>query len=304
MRIVFMGTPDFAVASLDILVQHNYNVVGVITAPDRKAGRGRQVSTSAVKNYALANGLNILQPTNLKHPDFLKELADLKADLQIVVAFRMLPEVVWSMPSKGTFNLHASLLPQYRGAAPINWAVINGEKETGVTTFFIDHKIDTGDLLFQEKVAIQPDETAGQLHDKLMTIGAALVLKTVRAIEQDNIHPIPQRQVTDSKHAPKLFKEDGLIDWTQTTEQIYNKIRGLSPYPAAYTYLNDKLLKIYETGFQHTIHNFIPGTIESDGKTYLRFYTVDGYIDLLQLQLEGKKRMVIEDFLRGNSIQT
>ncbi|MEZ5002838.1 MAG: methionyl-tRNA formyltransferase [Chitinophagales bacterium] len=304
MRIVFMGTPDFAVASLDILVQHNYNVVGVITAPDRKAGRGRQVSTSAVKNYALANGLNILQPTNLKHPDFLKELDDLKADLQIVVAFRMLPEVVWSMPSKGTFNLHASLLPQYRGAAPINWAVINGEKETGVTTFFIDHKIDTGDLLFQEKVAIQPDETAGQLHDKLMTIGAALVLKTVRAIEQDNIHPIPQRQVTECKHAPKLFKEDGLLDWTQTTEQIYNKIRGLSPYPAAYTYLNDKLLKIYETGFQHTIHNAVPGTIESDGKTYLRFYTSDGYIDLLQLQLEGKKRMMIEDFLRGNSIQT
>ncbi|MEZ5023657.1 MAG: methionyl-tRNA formyltransferase [Chitinophagales bacterium] len=303
MRIIFMGTPDFAVASLDILVQNNYNIVGVITAPDRKAGRGRQISESAVKKYAVEHGLNILQPTNLKNEEFLTELANLKADLQIVVAFRMLPEVVWNMPPKGTFNLHASLLPQYRGAAPINWAIINGETETGVTTFFIDHKIDTGDLLFQEKVAIQPTENAGHLHDKLMTVGAALVLKTVVAIESDDTHPISQKQVVDIKHAPKIFKEDCLINWTDSTTNIFNKIRGLSPYPAAFTYLDDKVLKVYEVSFQHTIHNFTAGHLESDDKTYIRFYTNDGYIDLLELQLEGKKRMAVEDFLRGYSIE-
>lgn len=299
MRIVFMGTPDFAVKSLDILVENGFDVVGVITAPDRKAGRGRQLRKSAVKEYAETKGLNILQPTNLKSPAFLEELAALKADLQVVVAFRMLPELVWDMPPKGTFNLHASLLPQYRGAAPINWAIINGETKTGITTFFIDHKIDTGDLLFQEEVEIEADESAGSLHDKLMIAGAELVLKTAKAIEADNVSPISQKEAKEIKHAPKIFKEDCLLDWNSDVEQLYNKIRGLSPYPAAFTHLGDKTLKIYSTELHKSAHNKEVGHIESDNKTFLRFYAKNGYLNLTSIQLEGKRRMDIEDFLRG-----
>ncbi len=299
MKIVFMGTPDFAVASLDILVENDYDIVGVITAPDRHAGRGRKLRKSAVKEYAEQKGLNVLQPTNLKNTEFLEELAALEADLQVVVAFRMLPEVVWAMPSKGTFNLHASLLPQYRGAAPINWAIINGETETGATTFFIDHKIDTGDLLFQEKTYIEVDELAGELHDKLMRLGAKLVLKTTNAIKDNNIQPISQKKEINLKHAPKIFKDDCLIDWNHSSKNIYNKIRGLSPYPVAYTHLNDKVLKIYKATFEIQAHSKEIGSFDSDHKTYLKFYSKDGIINILLLQLEGKKRMDVEVFLRG-----
>jgi methionyl-tRNA formyltransferase len=304
MRIVFMGTPDFAVKSLEILVENGFQVVGVITAPDKPAGRGQQLRYSAVKTYAESKGLKVLQPTNLKHPDFLKELSGLKADLQVVVAFRMLPEVVWSMPPKGTFNLHASLLPQYRGAAPINWAIINGETKTGVTTFFIEHEIDTGDLLFQEEVLIEPTENAGSLHDKLMNAGAQLVLKTVQAIEHNQIHPIPQKSDTPIQHAPKIFKENCLIQWNLDAMHIYNTIRGLSPYPAAYTYLGDKILKIFEATVQlHPVEHPV-GSFETDYKTYLKFFASNGSLVIKVLQLEGKRKMNIEEFLRGmNSLK-
>src|SRR5471030_1888958 len=248
MRIVFMGTPEFAVASLDALVKAGLEVVGVITAPDKPAGRGQKLSESAVKQYAVANGLKVLQPEKLKNPEFLEELKSLKADLQVVVAFRMLPEVVWNMPPRGTLNLHASLLPQYRGAAPINWAIINGEKESGVTTFFLKHEIDTGDILFTEKVTLNGHETAGELHDRLMNKGAGLLVKTVKGVESGRYSEHPQSQLIEGaelKHAPKIFKEDCLIDWNNTAENIYNKIRGLSPSPTAYTVFNDKILKIF-----------------------------------------------------------
>lgn len=303
-RIVFMGTPDFAVASLDILVQNGYNVVGVITAPDKPAGRGLQLQQSAVKQYAVSKGIHVLQPEKLKNPAFLEELQALKADLQVVVAFRMLPEVVWNMPPLGTINVHASLLPNYRGAAPINWAIINGEKQSGVTTFKLQHEIDTGDILFSQSVDIRDDETAGELHDDLMATGAGLLLKTVQALASGNAKETPQAHIKaeDIKHAPKIFKEDCQIKWEQPVEQVYNLVRGLSPYPAAWTTLNGKGLKIFKATREHAKPSVAPGEVISDNKTYLKIAAADGYLSLLEIQLEGKKRMDIEAFLRGNKI--
>lgn len=303
LRIVFMGTPEFAVESLDILVQNNYDIAAVITAPDKPAGRGQKINISAVKQYALEKNLNILQPVKLKDPEFLQTLKDLNANLFIVVAFRMLSEVVWSMPELGTFNLHASLLPQYRGAAPINWAIMNGEKETGVTTFFLQHEIDTGDVLFSEKTKILPEDDASSLHDKLKFIGAKLTLKTVQAIEQGNVQPQPQPDL-EIKHAPKIFKEDCLLDFNWDVERIHNKVRGLSPFPAAYTHLNDKVLKIYKTEVQKIHGDVSNGFFDSDEKTYLRVKCENGWLNILELQLEGKKRMTTAEFLRGYKIKS
>lgn len=301
MRIIFMGTPDFAVASLQALLNAKQEVVGVITAPDKPAGRGQKLNESAVKKFAVANNLHILQPDKLKNPEFLAELKSLNADLQVVVAFRMLPEIVWAMPKYGTINLHASLLPQYRGAAPINWAIINGEKESGVTTFFLKHEIDTGDVLFAEKVTITEQMTAGNLHDELMITGAALLTKTVLAIEAKDYKEVPQSsfKATDLKHAPKIFKEDCKIDWNKNTETVFNLIKGLSPYPTAFTTFLDKGLKIYEVEKELSTPNITPGDYLSDGKTFLKIATNDGFILLKEIQQEGKKRMLIEDFLRG-----
>lgn len=302
-RIVFMGTPEFAVASLQALVQAGFNVVGVITAPDKPAGRGMKMQESAVKKFALEKGLRILQPLKLKDPQFLEELRSLKADLQVVVAFRMLPEVVWNMPPLGTINVHASLLPQYRGAAPINWAIMNGEKETGVTTFKLQHEIDTGNILLQEKVSIREEETAGSLHDKLKITGAELLVKTVQSLFQGTLQETPQGMIvtneSEIKHAPKIFTETCRINWNKTTDEVYNLIRGLSPYPAAFTYINGKMLKIFSATKEKTGTATAPGNWESDQKTYLKFACTDGYINILELQLEGKKRMTTEDFLRG-----
>jgi methionyl-tRNA formyltransferase len=302
MRIVFMGTPEFAVASLEALLEAGSNIVGVITAPDKPAGRGQKISESAVKQYAIAQGLKVLQPVRLKDPDFLAELEALKADLQVVVAFRMLPEVVWQMPVKGTINLHASLLPQYRGAAPINWAIINGEQESGVTTFFLKQEIDTGDILFVEKISIDDDVTAGEYHDRLMNKGAGLLVKTVKAIESGRYTEQPQEQLADGqelKHAPKIFKDDCRINWNQPVAQVYNLIRGLSPYPAAFTELNGKVFKIYKATKEETQPTIQPSTYATDQKSYLKFACTDGYISIKEAQLEGKKRMGIEEFLRG-----
>lgn len=302
MRIVFMGTPQFAVASLDALIQAGCNIVGVVTAPDKPAGRGQKISESAVKQCAVAHGLKVLQPEKLKNPDFLAELKALKADLQVVVAFRMLPEVVWNMPPKGTINLHASLLPQYRGAAPINWVIINGEAESGVTTFFLKHEIDTGDILFTEKVTLSGHETAGELHDRLMNKGAGLLVKTVKGIESGRYNEHPQEQLAggiELRHAPKIFKDDCLIDWNQPVQAIYNKIRGLSPVPTAYTLLNEKSFKIFKAAFEIAEPGISPGGFLTDGKTYLKFAAKDGYINVIDVQMEGKKQMGIQDFLRG-----
>lgn len=296
-----MGTPDFAVASLDALRKTGFDIVGVITAPDKPAGRGQKINQSAVKQYADAHNLYTLQPEKLKNPDFLKELAALNADLQVVVAFRMLPEVVWNMPKHGTINLHASLLPQYRGAAPINWAIINGEKTSGVTTFFLKHEIDTGDILFCEKVAISEDMVAGELHDELMNVGAKLLTKTVQAIKEGNYEELPQDSFDDTvlKHAPKIFKADCEINWNEPLERVYNHIRGLSPYPAAFTSLQDKFLKIYKAKKEYINHDTTVGSYLTDNKTFLKFATSDGYISVKEIQLEGKKRMKIDEFLRG-----
>ena len=302
MKIVFMGTPQFAVASLDALIKAGCDIVAVVTAPDKPAGRGQKLNESAVKQYALENGVKILQPEKLKNPEFLEELKALKADLQVVVAFRMLPELVWSMPPKGTINLHASLLPQYRGAAPINWVIINGEKESGVTTFFLKQEIDTGDILFTEKVTLTGHETAGDLHDRLMNKGAGLLVKTVKGVESGRFNEHPQSALLEGvelKHAPKIFKEDCLIDWNQPAEQVYNKIRGLSPVPTAYTFLNDKILKIYKSTYEVTEPAILPGGFMTDGKTHLKFAAKDGYISVTEIQLEGKKTLEIKDFLRG-----
>jgi len=302
MRIVFMGTPTFAVTSLDALIKSGCDIVGVITAPDKPAGRGQKMSQSAVKEYAVANGLKVLQPEKLKDQAFLDELKALEADLFVVVAFRMLPEIVWTMPIRGTVNLHASLLPQYRGAAPINWVLINGEKESGVTTFFLKHEIDTGNLLFTEKITLTGEETAGELHDRLMNKGAGLLVKTVKGIESGRYSEYPQSQLLEDeelKHAPKIFKENCLIDWKQSTEKVYNLIRGLSPIPTAYTLLNGKVLKVYKAEKQETNSDIEPGKFVTDNKTYLAFATTDGLLNLVDVQLEGKKRMGIEEFLRG-----
>jgi methionyl-tRNA formyltransferase len=302
MRIVFMGTPEFAVASLDALIQSGCNIVGVVTAPDKPAGRGQQINESAVKKYAVANGLKVLQPVKLKDEQFLEDLRALKADLQVVVAFRMLPEVVWNMPSSGTINLHASLLPQYRGAAPINWVLINGEKESGVTTFFLKQEIDTGDILFTEKVTLTGRETAGDLHDRLMAKGAGLLVKTVKAVESGRYTENPQEHLIEGmelKHAPKIFKEDCNINWNQSAEIIYNFIRGLSPYPTAFTTLNDKILKVFGAEYELAESNEQPGEFFSDNRTFLKVSVTDGFVHLTDVQLEGKKRMGIQEFLRG-----
>jgi len=308
-RIVFMGTPEFAVESLKALVENGYNVVGVITAPDKPAGRGRQLSESAVKKYAVENNLHVLQPEKLKNPEFIIELESLKADLQIVVAFRMLPELVWSMPPLGTFNLHASLLPQYRGAAPLNWAVINGETETGVTTFLLSHEIDTGLIIFQEKVIINENDTVGDLHDRMMDIGANLVLKTVNALAEGGVQPIDQTTLIEVQdrvmHAPKIFKEDCRIDWTRDTESVRNLIRGLSPYPTAWTELvhpeKSEILtaKIYAANCDNDSLPAAPGTILTDGKKYLKIACPNGWLSITDIQLSGKKRMKTDELLRG-----
>ncbi|MFN0175136.1 MAG: methionyl-tRNA formyltransferase [Saprospiraceae bacterium] len=304
MRIIFMGTPAFAVPSLDILLENGYEIVAVVTAPDKPGGR-QGLQQSAVKKFAEAKGLKILQPEKLKDPVFLEELRALKPDLQIVVAFRMLPESVWSLPPLGTMNLHGSLLPKYRGAAPINWAVINGETETGVTTFLLKHEIDTGDLLFQQKISIGPDETAGELHDRMMELGARLVLKSVKAIESGTAKPMPQSD-TEATHAPKVFAETCRINFDQPAIQVHNFIRGLSPYPGAWTYLEGKTLKILRSTLDigpWTLEiGHAPGQCFSDGKNYLQFSTSDGYISVLELQLEGKRRMSVKDFLNGYKI--
>jgi methionyl-tRNA formyltransferase len=302
MRIVFMGTPQFAVPSLDELIKAGSDIVGVITAPDKPAGRGQKINESAVKQYAVANGLKVLQPVNLKDPAFLEELRSLQADLQVVVAFRMLPEAVWNMPPKGTLNLHASLLPQYRGAAPINWVLINGEKESGVTTFFLKHEIDTGDVLFTEKVTLNGHETAGDLHDRLMNKGAGLLVKTVKAVESGRYHEHPQSEIlpdVELRSAPKLTKELFNIDWNKPALEIYNLIRGLSPVPTAYTLLNEKTFKIFKAELQDAHPAIQPGGFLTDSKTYLKFAAKDGFISVTDVQLEGKKRMNIGEFLRG-----
>jgi methionyl-tRNA formyltransferase len=327
-RIVFMGTPEFAVASLDALVQAGYPIVGVITAPDKPAGRGMQLTESAVKKYAKEKGLKILQPEKLKNPQFLEELRLLNAELQVVVAFRMLPELVWNMPPQGTINLHGSLLPQYRGAAPINWAVINGERRTGVTTFKLQHDIDTGNILLQEAFPIGDQETAGEVHDRMKIIGAQLLVRTIAGLAAGTLKEIPQESpVAALRHAPKLFTETGKIDWNKPVNEIYNLIRGLSPFPGAFTYLDGRLLKIYRAG-KHTFPPSAspgqslsasstltpgqsltgspgpnPGQYTTDKKTYLKFACPDGMISLEEIQLEGKKKMKTEDFLRGYKFQ-
>ncbi len=302
LRIVFMGTPEFAVPSLRILVENNKNIVGVITAPDKPRGRGKQISSPPIKEYCLNQGLNILQPKNLKDPRFLDELKALQPDLQVVVAFRMLPEVVWSSPPLGTFNLHASLLPQYRGAAPINWAIINGEKETGVTTFFLKHEIDTGALIFQEKETIMPEEDAGSLYNRLMKKGANLVLKTVEAIEKNNFSLKPQEALEALKPAPKIFKDTCKIDWNQSAARIKDFVRGLSPHPSAWTLINNKICKIFRVNITKAGKEEHSGNYETDGENYLRFRCLDGYIEVIEIQMEGKKMMEIKAFLRGNKL--
>lgn len=306
LRIVFMGTPEFAVATLDKLVQEGYQVVGVITAPDKPAGRGRKIHESSVKQYAKKAGLHIMQPTNLKDKEFLDDLRSLKANLQIVVAFRMLPKQVWSMPEYGTFNLHASLLPDYRGAAPINWAIINGEKETGVTTFFINEKIDTGELILQETTEIGPDDTAGDLHDKLMALGAGLVLKTVSLIENNQVVTKKQPLDRQFRTADKINKETCKIDWVESPEKIYNHIRGLSPFPTAWTNLNNEdeliTIKIYKAKWEKEEHNCKPGTVHFTKKE-LKIASPGGYVYLTELQLPGKRKMAVIDVLNGLKIK-
>jgi methionyl-tRNA formyltransferase len=301
-KIVFMGTPDFAVTTLKTILEHNYNVVGVITAPDKPAGRGRKLNESAVKVFAKEKGLNILQPTNLKSEAFLEELKALEANLQIIVAFRMLPKVVWDMPEHGTFNLHASLLPNYRGAAPINWAVINGETITGVSTFFIDEKIDTGAMILQQEIEIAPIENAGSLHDKLMNIGSHLVIDTIKLIETGEVTTTPQPEDAVSKTAYKLNRDNCKIDFTDTIDNIYNKIRGLSPYPAAWCELlnNNEVLdiKIYKAEKEIEVHNLETGTIISD-KSTLKVAVKEGFIKILELKLPGKRNMDVKSLLNG-----
>ncbi len=306
MRIVFMGTPDFAVASLKKIINQGFNVVGVVTVPDKPAGRGLEMQQSPVKRCALEHNIPVLQPEKLKDPDFITQLKELHADVQVVVAFRMLPEIVWNMPLKGTFNLHGSLLPQYRGAAPINWAIINGEKETGVTTFFIKHEIDTGNIIYQEKIEIGENDTAEVIHDKLMFLGADLVCKTLHDIEKGSCPNIPQDkiQVDELKSAPKLFKESCKINWNQNALQIHNFIRGLSPHPGAWTELiNDSgkkiNFKIFETRVLSQETTMPSGTIATDGKKQLHVFSKEGCLNVLSLQQEGKKRLSAEEFLRG-----
>ncbi len=318
LRIVFMGTPEFAVASLDALVKSGYHIAGVVTAPDKPAGRGMKLTESPVKKYAIEHKLKILQPEKLKNALFLEQLRELKADIQVVVAFRMLPEAVWNMPAMGTINLHGSLLPQYRGAAPINWAVINGETETGVTTFKLQHEIDTGNILLQEKFPIGDDDTAGDVHDTMKVIGAQLLVRTVKGLVEGTLQETPQSSILNSteagttdrqpetqilqaglKHAPKIFTETCKIDFTKSVDEVHNLIRGLSPFPGAFTELNGKMLKIYRSRKERTPVTINAGYHETDSRNFLKFACKDGYIHVLELQLEGKKRLPVQDFLRG-----
>lgn len=311
LRIVFMGTPDFAVAPLDALLNAGFNIVGVVTNPDKQAGRGRKIQESAVKIYAKEKGLTILQPEKFREESFLNSLKELRADLQVVVAFKMLPELVWNMPPLGTINIHASLLPHYRGAAPLNWAIINGEKETGVSTFLLKHEIDTGNIIMQERVVIGDDETVGELHDKLMYKGAELIVKTIQAVESGDYMLIDQEIALKGElsiHAPKIFKEDCKIDWSKDIDNIYNLVRGLSPYPAAWTTFNDLQgnelsLKIFKLKKEKTNHGVMIGNLISDSKTYLKIAVQGGYLHLDEIQMSGKKRMNILDFLRGFDIK-
>lgn len=299
MRIIFMGTPEFAVPSLQILVENNYNVVAVITATDKLGGRGgKKVLTSAIKRYAVEQGLPVLQPKNLKASAFVEELRGYKADLQVVVAFRMLPEIVWNMPKHGTYNLHGSLLPRYRGAAPIHWAVMRGDEETGVTTFKLKHEIDTGNILLQRKIPISQTDTTGDVHDSMMQVGAQVVLETVQLIEAGDLQFIQQndREVTK---APKIYHDTTKIDWSRTVEEIYNHIRGLNPFPTAWTTLGNKELKVYWADRDTIAHSETPGTMTTDGKSYLRVAAKDGYLYLKDIKLSGKRRMPIEDLLNG-----
>ncbi|OYQ34000.1 methionyl-tRNA formyltransferase [Flavobacterium cyanobacteriorum] len=302
LRIVFMGTPEFAVGILDTLYQHNYTIAGVITAPDKPAGRGQKIKFSAVKEYAREKGLTILQPTNLKDPRFLEALKSLNANLQVVVAFRMLPEAVWKMPEFGTFNLHASLLPEYRGAAPINWAIINGEKKTGVTTFFIDEKIDTGAIILKQELQIGPDETAGELHGRLMVLGQDAVIKTVKLIETGKAETIMQPQGENSKTAYKLDRDNCRINWQLPGQDIYNLIRGLSPYPAAWCFINDNgqewNVKIYAAAFEMATHSIKTGTVVVSKKE-IAIAVTDGFLHIKELQLPGKKKMATAELLNG-----
>ena len=311
LRIVYMGTPDFAVEPLRRLVEGGYNIVAVITMPDKPVGRHHDVlQQSPVKQYAVSHNIPVLQPERLKDESFLEELRSYQADLQVVVAFRMLPEVVWAMPRLGTFNLHAALLPQYRGAAPINWAIINGDKETGVTTFFLDHDIDTGQVIYRQSVPINEDDDVEAVHDRLMLLGADLVLKTVDDVERGVVKPVPQSELSVEgplRPAPKIFKETCQIRWSElSAREAYNFVRGLSPYPAAWTTLDGTMLKIYKASVveaQETCDDIsAPGTIDTDCKTYLRIACREGWLQVESLQLAGKRRMAIEDFLRGAHI--
>lgn len=302
LRIVFMGTPEFAVQSLRSIVEAGFNVVGVITAPDKPAGRGRKLQESAVKKYAVENELPLLQPVNLKAPEFLEKLKELDPNLQVVVAFRMLPKVVWQLPEYGTFNLHASLLPQYRGAAPINWAIINGETQTGVSTFFIDEEIDTGEMILQETLSIDPLENAGSLHDKLMIVGGGLVVRTLERIQEGPVQTIPQKETGALSPANKLNKDNTRIDWSLPLDKIFNFIRGLSPYPGAWSLLLDDgkelTVKIYSSEKEEEDHDLIPGEVILEGKT-MKIAVVGGFINLLEVQFPGKRKMSVKDLLNG-----
>ena len=301
-RIVFMGTPAFAVASLSALLQAKMNVVGVVTAPDKPAGRGMQLQKSAVKKFALAHDLPILQPEKLKSPEFFEALKQWQPDLQVVVAFRMLPEQIWSFPPMGTLNVHGSLLPQYRGAAPINWAIINGEKETGVTTFQLQHAIDSGAILLQDLIPIAPNNTAGEIHDTMMEVGAQLLVKTLHGLFDNSIKAVPQEQVIGNlalQHAPKIFTKDCEIDWEKPCASIHNLIRGLAPFPGAITKIDGKIVKLFLTQMIEGMPKEAPGSFITDGKTFAKIACKDGYIGLSDIQWEGKKRMPIIDFLRG-----
>ncbi len=302
MRIVFFGTPDFAVASLKALFESGADICAVVTAPDKPAGRGMKLQMSAVKKFALENNLPVLQPEKLKDEEFIETLKGYNAEIQVVVAFRMLPEIVWNMPPHGTINLHASLLPQYRGAAPINWAIINGEKITGVTTFRLQHAIDTGNILLQEKVSIDENENAGTLHDKLMNTGANLIVKTIAGIESGILTGIPQDNEGALKTAPKIYTETCNINWNQPAKVINDFIRGLSPYPAAFSQLNGKKIKIFDAGTETAEHKFETGSVHTDNRTYLKYACKDGFISVKEMQLEGKTRMKIADFLRGYKV--
>ena len=308
-RIVFMGTPPFAVASLDALVKAGFTISAVVTAPDKPAGRGLQLQESAVKKYAVENNLPVLQPVKLKDPVFISDLEALNANVFVVVAFRMLPEIIWNMPPMGTINVHGSLLPSYRGAAPINWAVINGEKETGVTTFKLKAAIDTGNILLQDKLPITEADTAGTIHDKMMVLGAHLLVTTLHGIINNTLTEKDQEDIINNdpnllKHAPKIFTETCTINWNNTAESVFNLIRGLSPFPGALTKLDDKIFKIFAAQKEISSHQSPAGSVLTDNKTYLKFACADGYLHITDLQLEGKKRMQVADFLRGYTIKS